>query len=62
MMGRKKPTVHSDLSTYKYVRLQLPPEWHQTLRIEAAKQNTDMSTLARMLVIESLTKLKKAGK
>lgn len=46
----------------KAVRLELPPDLHRELRIEAAKRDTHMSALARIAVEEFLKKARAAGK
>jgi predicted HicB family RNase H-like nuclease len=45
----------------KAVRLELSPETHRALRIEAARQDKSMAALVRTWVEENLAKLKKAG-
>lgn len=46
----------------KAVRLELPPDLHRELRIEAAKRDTHMSALARVAVEEFLERAKAGGK
>jgi hypothetical protein len=46
----------------KAVRLELPPELHRQLRIEAATQGTHMSLLARQVVEEFLAKRPRGAK
>lgn len=45
----------------KAVRLELTPEVHKQLRIEAANQDMSMAALVRTWVEENLAKIKKAG-
>jgi predicted HicB family RNase H-like nuclease len=45
----------------KAVRLELSPEIHKALRIEAAKQDKSMAALVRTWVEENLAKLRKTG-
>jgi predicted HicB family RNase H-like nuclease len=46
----------------KAVRLELTPEVHKQLRVEAAKQDKSMAALVRTWVEENLAKIRKGGK
>jgi hypothetical protein len=57
----KQPVSTANTEDVKAVRLELPKDLHRELRIEAAKQDTHMSALARIAVEEYL-KRKAGGK
>jgi hypothetical protein len=46
----------------KAVRLELSPETHKKLRIEAARRDLSMAALARQFVEETLARSKEGGK
>lgn len=56
--GAKKMGAATTEADLKAVRLELPPDLHRELRIEAAKRDTHMSALARVAVEEFLKKAK----
>lgn len=59
----EKPVVSATATEeLKAVRLELPPDLHRELRIEAAKRDTHMSALARVAVEEFLARRKTGGK
>ena len=59
---RGRPTiVNTTTEELKAVRLELPVDIHRELRVEAAKNDTNMSALARVAVEEFLAR-RKAGK
>jgi hypothetical protein len=66
-MAKKQAAEKKPVSTVateeevKAVRLELPPNLHKELRIEAAKRDTHMSALARVAVEEFLDRARKAG-
>jgi hypothetical protein len=62
--AKGKGPVNATIETedVKAVRLELPPNLHRELRIEAAKRDTHMSALARIAVEEFLDRARKAGK
>jgi hypothetical protein len=51
-------SVAATAEELKAVRLELPPDLHRELRIEAAKRDTHMSALARVAVEEYLKRAK----
>jgi predicted HicB family RNase H-like nuclease len=60
-MARKKKVeedVNSAPEQLRAVRLELPPETHKQLRLEAARQDTSLAALARIAVEEYLAKRK----
>jgi hypothetical protein len=59
---KAKPVMNAVEEELKAVRLELPPEMHRLLRIEAAKRETHMSALARQAVEEFLARLPKGSK
>jgi hypothetical protein len=64
-MGRKKKgsdDVNATAQELRAVRLELPPETHKQLRLEAAKQDTSLAALARIAVEEYLARRKANGK
>ncbi len=58
---RKPVNTKTTAGEVKAVRLELPPNLHKELRIEAAKRDTHMSALARVAVEEFLSRVRKAG-
>jgi hypothetical protein len=61
-LGGKKPVkTTATAEKVKAVRLELPPDLHKELRIEAAKRDTHMSALARVAVEEFLDRARKGG-
>jgi hypothetical protein len=56
--GAKKMGAAATEVELKAVRLELPPDLHKELRIEAAKRDTHMSALARVAVEEFLKKVR----
>ena len=56
--GVKKMGAAATEEELKAVRLELPPDLHKELRIEAAKRDTHMSALARVAVEEFLEKVR----
>jgi hypothetical protein len=59
--SREGKPVNATGVELKAVRLELTPEIHKQLRIEAAKQDMSMAALVRTWVEENLAKLRKAG-
>jgi hypothetical protein len=59
--GKKPVNTTATAEEVKAVRLELPPDLHKELRIEAAKRDTHMSALARVAVEEFLERARKAG-
>jgi hypothetical protein len=66
LMANRKVQIPDDVKkakeNLKAVRLELPPDLHRALRIEAAKRDTHMSALARIAVQEFLARLSKSAK
>lgn len=60
-MGKQPVNATATEEAVKAVRLELPPNLHRELRIEAAKRDTHMSALARIAVEEFLDRARKAG-
>jgi hypothetical protein len=60
-LSREGRPVDATGTALKAVRLELSPDIHKQLRIEAAKQDMSMSALVRAWVEENLGKLRKAG-
>jgi hypothetical protein len=60
-MGKQPVNATASGEEVKAVRLELPPNLHRELRIEAAKRDTHMSALARIAVEEFLDRARKAG-
>jgi predicted HicB family RNase H-like nuclease len=60
-ISREGKPVNATGAELKAVRLELTPDVHRQLRIEAAKQDMSMAALVRAWVEENLTKIKKAG-
>jgi hypothetical protein len=65
-MPRKRSTegrpVDATGTALKAVRLELSPEIHKALRIEAAKQDKSMAALVRTWVEENLARIRKGSK
>jgi hypothetical protein len=60
-LSREGKPVDATGTALKAVRLELSPDVHKQLRIEAAKQDMSMAALVRTWVEENLAKLRKAG-
>jgi predicted transcriptional regulator len=60
--GKDPVSATVETEEVKAVRLELPPNLHRELRIEAAKRDTHMSALARQAVEEFLDRARKGGK
>jgi predicted HicB family RNase H-like nuclease len=60
-LSREGKPVNATGMALKAVRLELTPDIHKQLRVEAAKQDMSMAALVRTWVEENLTKLRKAG-
>jgi predicted HicB family RNase H-like nuclease len=63
-MGRKKTKgddVNATDEELRAVRLELPPETHKQLRLEAAKQDVSLAALAR-IAVEDYLKRRAGGK
>jgi hypothetical protein len=58
---REGKAVDATGTVLKAVRLELSPEIHKALRIEAAKADKSMAALVRGWVEEHLARLKKGG-
>ena len=64
-LSREGKPVNASGTALKAVRLELTPETHKRLRIEAARQDMSMAALVRGLVegyLADLTKRKAGGK
>jgi hypothetical protein len=59
--GKQPVNSTATAEEVKPVRLELPPHLHKELRIEAAKRDTHMSALARLVVEEFLDRVRKQG-
>jgi hypothetical protein len=59
--GKQVMSATAAAEELKAVRLELPPDMHRELRIEAAKRDTHMSALARVAVEEFLARVRKGG-
>jgi hypothetical protein len=60
-IGKQPVSATTTDEEVRAVRLELPPDLHRELRIEAAKRDTHMSALARQAVEEFLERSRKAG-
>jgi predicted HicB family RNase H-like nuclease len=60
-LSKEGKPVDATGTALKAVRLELSPDVHKALRIEAAKADMSMAALVRTWVEDNLSKLKKGG-